>query len=233
MNGGSTPEKAVPPDLARAAVILNRLGLSWENIEGKRVLDIGSAEAVLAQAAAYRNSTAAISSIDIKRSEKWSAFLWGNRERPIQGEAERLPFKNDSFDYAIMHGSTGSSAIPEAVRVLRSGGEMRMMPIAGIELEYWNIAYYLDTVQGVSQQEIADVLEKYDRQIEEADGWIPNGYAALRKEALDALSHEQKLEVIDLLARRYSEMLGLQFTYEVNNPDAYEPNAVLIYKKEL
>ncbi len=131
-----------------------------------------------------------------------------------------------------MHGSTGFTAIPEAVRVLRSGGEMRMWPIAGRMLEYWNVSYYLDKVKGMPHQQIVDLLENYDRQIEEADGWIPNAYVALRKEALESLSRDQKLEVIDLMAKKYSEMLGLQFTYKVKDPDVYEPNAILIYKKK-
>lgn len=107
-----------------------------------------------------------------------------------------------------------------------------MWPIAGRVLEYWNVSYYLNKLKGVSHQQIADLLENYDRQIEEADGWIPNEYITLRKKALDNLSKEQKLEVIGLMAKKYSEMFGLQFTYKVKDPDAYEPNAILIYKKK-
>ena len=227
-----TNEIIITPNHERAELILNNVGLSWDKIEGKRVLDIGSGESTLAQAGAHRDSTATISSVDVERNENWLNFPWGKRQTPVQADAEILPFKSGSFDYAIMHGSTGFLAIPEAVRVLRPGGEMRMWPMAGRMLEYWNVSYYLDKVKGLPRQEIVDLLENYDRQIEQADGWIPNEYVALRKEALDNLSQEQKLEVIDLMAKRYSEMLGLKFSYEVKAPDAYEPNALLIYKKE-
>ena len=59
-----------------------------------------------------------------------------------------------------------------------------------------------------------------DKLKKQMDGWIPNEYVALRKEALDNLSQEQKLEVIDLMAKRHSEMLELQFSYEVKDPNA-------------
>ncbi len=225
-------EKIAIPNLERAEEILGNLDLSWKDIEGKRIIDIGSEESALAQAASHRDSTVTIKSIDIERNEKWLTFPWGQGQVPVQADAEQLPFKSDSFDYAVMHGSTGFTAIPEAVRVLRTGGEMRMWPIAGRMLEYWNVSYYLDKVKGMPHQQIVDLLENYDRQIEEADGWIPNAYVALRKEALDNLSQDQKLEVIDLMAKKYSEVLGLHFTYKVKDPDAYEPNAILIYKKK-
>lgn len=227
-----TDEELVTQSIKRAELILSNIGLSWDKIESKNILDIGSGQSVLTQAAAHRGSGAKILSVDIELNEKWLEFPWGNRQTPVQADAESLPFKSGFFDYAIMHGSTGFMAIPEAVRVLRPGGEMRMWPIAGRILEYWNVSYYLDKVKGLPRQEIVELLENYDRQIEEADGWIPNEYVALRKEALDNLSQEQKLEVIDLMAKKYSEMLGLQFSYEIKNPKALEPNALLIYKKE-
>lgn len=229
----NTNEKVITPNHERAELILNNVGLSWDKIEGKRVLDIGSGESTLAQAGVHRDSTATISSVDVERNEEWLEFPWGNRQTPVQADAENLPFKSGSFDYAIMHGLTGFLAIPEVARVLRHGGEMRMWPMAGKMLEYWNVSYYLDKVKGLPRQEIVDLLENYDRQIEEANGWIPNEYVDLRKEALDNLTQEQKLEVVDLMAKRYSEMLGLQFSYEVKDPKAYEPNALLIYKKEV
>jgi len=218
--------------MERAEFILNNVGLSWGEIEGKTLLDAGSGEAALAQAVALRSSTARISSVDVERNEDWIGFPWEDRQIPIQAEIENLPFKSSSFDYVIMHCSAEPSAIPETIRVLRPGGELRIWPIAGLELEYWTISYYLDKVKGVPRQKIVDLLEDYDRQIEEANGWIPDEYIDLRKETLDNLTQEQKLEVIDLMAKKYSKMFDLQFSYKVKDSEAREPNALLIYKKE-
>lgn len=218
-------------DIKRAELILCNVGLSWDEIEGKNVLDVGSGESALAQAAAQRSSEAKVSSIDIEVNEKWLEFPWGDRQTPIQADAEKLPFINSTFDYVIMHGSIGLSAIPEAVRVLRPEGELRIYPMAGMVLEYWYISYYLDNEKGLPQEEIVGLLENYDRQIEEANGWLPKEYVDIRKEALDNLTQMQKLEVLDLMAKRHSKQLGLSFSYEVDDPNAREPNALLIYKK--
>ena len=216
---------------ARAEFVLKNVDLSWSDIEQKDILDIGSGESALAQEATRRGSTARITSLDRKVEKNWLGLPGQVKKRLLQAEGEALPFSESSFDYAIMHGSAGSDVIPEAVRVLRPGGELRMAPLAGMLLEYWNISYYLDKVKGRPQQEIVQLLEDFDRRIEEADGWLPNEYVKLRKVALDTLSQPQKIKVIEMMVKRYSQVLNLSFSFKVDDPSAREPNALLIYKK--
>ena len=74
-------------------------------------------------------------------------------------------------------------------------------------------------------------MNRLGAEIEAADGWRPKEYVDLQHASLDSLSQKQKLEVIDLLVRRYSEMLNLPFSYQVKDPGAHEPNGILSYKK--
>lgn len=216
----------------RAEFILERMDLSWDEIKEKDVIDIGSGTSSIARAADSIDFEVSISSVDFKVSPKWAELPWGDRQPPVQAEAENLPFKDASFDYAIMHASAATpQGISEAARVLREGGELRIYPIAGIMLEFWYIGAYLHEVRGLPEDEINTLLGNFDRQIIEADGWTSKEYNDLKDEALNVLTQEQKLGVIDTMVVKYSELSGIPLSYKVTNPESQEPNALLTYKK--
>lgn len=222
----------VTPDFGRADLILSGIGLTWEMLDGKDVLDVGSGSSALMQVAAHSDSTATITSIDSEMQEKWIEFPWKNKHSAIQADADHLPFKEDSFDYVIMNCSAGFTSMPESIRVLRPGGELRITPFASVPMESLNIFYYLYEVKGMDKQEAANLVESFDQQIAQSHGEsTPIEHAELLRESLDNLTQEQKLGVIGVMAERVSEALGVEFSCEVLDPEAHEPKARLIYRK--
>ena len=219
-------------NLKRADSILNRIDLSWKDIEGKNVLDIASGDSAIAKAAENIRSTANITSVDLNVSSDWLKFPWQKQQPPIQTNAESLPFKDLSFDYVIMHASPlNSSIVNEADRVLRPGGEIRIYPMGGVLLEYSYIFYYLENYKGISTYESENIIGSFDKQIDAADGRIPTKYYELRDVAENSLTKEDKLEVINTMANQYSSQFGLNFSYKVLDPEEREPSALLIYRK--
>lgn len=217
--------------LERADTILGNLGLTCDNLQGKSILDVGSGSSALAHASRLRGLNAKVYSLDLNFQKSWKKLPYGVRSMTVQADAEALPYGDDSFDYVVTHGSVFATEAIDAVRVLRPGGELRIYPVGGHLLEYWYVSYYLDVVKHLDRSRISNMMESFDTQIREADGWIPNEYITLRKEALDSLSTDQKLDVLDLLVQRYSEVTGIPFEFDIKDANAREPNGVLIYKK--
>ncbi len=215
----------------RADIILKDLNLSWEEVEGKKVLDIGSGDSALAMASVLNGSHAKISSIDINMHDEWLKFPWQDAPKPVLADSQNLPFANGYFDKVIMHAAGGVQELPEAARVLAPGGEIRVFPIgAGGVIETWTVSYYLDTVKNMPREKITSFLEDYYIFMDENEGFVPEWYKTVRKEAFDNLSQEDKINMIDLYVERASEMSGLNLSYEIKDPDAYEPQGILIYK---
>lgn len=216
----------------RANHILSDMGLSWESLKGKKVLDAGSGPSALAHAASLLGVDTQIFSTDINRNKKWKDLPGDIKNRIIQADTENLPFADESFDLVIDHASIGVYGIQEADRVLKAGGEFRMYPIGGQTLEYWYISYYLGEVKGQDPQTIQELIQKYDQEISEADGWVPNEYADLLEESLNGLTSDQKIGVIYRLVTRYEELTGIgPLDYKLKDVTAKEPNGVLIYQK--
>lgn len=115
----------------RAEFILGRLGLKWEDLKGKKILDIGAGSAEVAQAAAKKGIR--VFSLDINRPED----SVGGVEYVI-ADAHNLPLVRESFDLVIAHAAPpalisggkeeAKKVFYEAVRVLKSGGEFRWGP---------------------------------------------------------------------------------------------------------
>jgi SAM-dependent methyltransferase len=114
---------------------LENLGLHWEALRGKKVLDIGAGGAEFEHAA--RRRVVDVISVDNLKGE----FAPPQDSRYVAADSGLLPFANDSFDYAFAHMSVTNygaeddslegymryleSALKEACRVLKSDGEFR------------------------------------------------------------------------------------------------------------
>lgn len=215
----------------RAGFILSRMELNWKLLDGRKVLDVGAGEAVVAQAGKVLKSTAEIHSVDVERSNKW-VFLPGDiKEKTIQAKAEELPYKDNTFDLIINHASVSPLSIRDEVRVLKPGGEIRIAPIGGQTLEMWNIVYFLTIYRNWSPEKAHEYIAEVEKFIDLNDGARPEEYARLEEETKEMLSKEEKLYVIDSLVQRYGEVTGFDFRYRVMNPDDPEPNGYMVYKK--
>jgi SAM-dependent methyltransferase len=116
----------------RAKYVLKNLGLSIENLRGKKVVDLGAGKAELAQWA--KEQTINIICLD--------NFAGYERNVPkgidyVEGEADKLPFPDESLDLIISHGSPPGISqdreeviriVNEAERALGSNGEFRFGP---------------------------------------------------------------------------------------------------------
>jgi ubiquinone/menaquinone biosynthesis C-methylase UbiE len=113
--------------------ILGNLGLDWENLNGKSVLDIGAAEAEVARAGKRRGMN--IISID-RNVRHLRQYLKQNLPKDllyIFADAKHLPFPDESFDVIMAHASVPlilvrnrfevESIISESYRVLKPNGE--------------------------------------------------------------------------------------------------------------
>lgn len=212
---------------------LSDFGLSWDDLRSKTVLDAGSRASNLSFAAKHVSNSAKIVSIDLHIDERVLAYPTYVRQTIAQGDAESMPFADNTFDLILNHGSIMPNEMLDELRVLRPGGEIRMFPIGSQVLEQWEISYYLDAIKGLPQEVILETLIRLDHEIEEADGWLPQEYTDLRDEALDSLSSDQKKDVIEQMVQRWTDVSGIPFEYHINNPEAREPNGYMFYKKPM
>ncbi len=113
---------------------LNALSLSPDELKGKKILDVGSAEGEFAAECKGRGIDAEIISLDphnLTRNKD------GESHDKIKGIAEALPLKSDTFDLVISAFAIPISlfepaeiriAIKEMLRVVNHGGELRFAP---------------------------------------------------------------------------------------------------------
>lgn len=124
---------------AVAGLYLHNLGLSWGQLAGQEILDIGAAGAEFAQAARKRHIK--VQSLDIVRGG-----MGGTRAVPqgvpydIWDAREGLSlYPNERYDIVLCHGAMAAivngkdengikSILNDFVRVLRPGGELRFGP---------------------------------------------------------------------------------------------------------
>lgn len=121
-----------PDEIAARAAYLDLLGIK----EGDRVLDVGCGSGVVTRAIAERVGPAGrVVGVDPSASfltvarELADKSGVGDRIEFREGSAKSLPFENGSFDAAIAvtvfaHMYDGAAAVPELVRVVRSGGRV-------------------------------------------------------------------------------------------------------------
>lgn len=125
---------------------LSGLNLKTEDLTGKKVLEVGSGKAYVAEEARKEG-------IDILSFD----FVYGTQEgrrifqeysldgryiiiddpNAVAGVAESLPFKDEAFDFVLAYSSVpkwsisickAEVAIDEMIRVLKSEGELRIFP---------------------------------------------------------------------------------------------------------
>jgi len=115
-----------------ARLILKDLGLRIEDLRGKKVLDLGAGKAELAQWAKKQG-------MNIINLDNFTGY---KRDVPenlsyIEGEADKLPFPDESLDLILSHGSPPGITqdreevvriVKGAERALRKDGEFRFGP---------------------------------------------------------------------------------------------------------
>ncbi len=126
---------SIPPTSEVAELYLIDLGLSWTDLEGKTVLDLGAGLGEFARAAREHGVT--VTSVE-QRPELWKHEGEPPTDLPyVVADAILLPFADYSFDYVICRaGPLGSEEeqsrfhqiMNEAIRVLKPGGELRFGP---------------------------------------------------------------------------------------------------------
>jgi len=119
----------------KAQDVLDAVGLTWEKLEGKRLLEIGSGLAVLGQVAKEKG-------VDVVSLEK-NPEMWGeDGEVPknieyIVGDAEKIPLEDNSVEIVISKAAPPTisktkeevtNVIDEAMRILKPGGVFRFGP---------------------------------------------------------------------------------------------------------
>jgi SAM-dependent methyltransferase len=118
-------------DYQEAKLVCPKFGIHW-NIDGKKVLDVGSG---LGGKAAYYADTGAhnVTAIDLRPYSAQAALAWAHRKQqrsiinPIVGNAATMPFYNDSFDVVVSinvfeHIELLHHTLNECKRVLRPDG---------------------------------------------------------------------------------------------------------------
>ena len=118
--------------------------LGYESAEGLDVLDVGSGQGI--DLARFALAGARVTGIDLtpRHVELASAHLeaLGLDGRVQRGDAEALPFPDASFDRitsngVLHHTPDFDAALAEIFRVLRPGGELRLILYHRDSLYYW------------------------------------------------------------------------------------------------
>jgi len=115
--------------------ILNNLGLTWESLKGKTILDIGAADAALAKAGLRRGITIISIDKDVDYLDKYWKRHLPKKMSYILADARNLPFPDECFDIAIAHASVPlihtksrddiRDVLSETYRVLKPKGQFR------------------------------------------------------------------------------------------------------------
>jgi ubiquinone/menaquinone biosynthesis C-methylase UbiE len=118
--------------------------LGYSETAGKRVLDVGCGQGI--DVAHYAMAGGHVTGLDLtpRHVELARAHLeaLGLEAEIVEGDAERLPFPDQSFDRAssngvLHHTPDMPAALREQRRVLRPGGEVRVIVYNRSSLHYW------------------------------------------------------------------------------------------------
>ena len=130
---------------AVVATYFFNLGINWEMLKGKRVLDLGSGLGKFAKEAKAQG----IDIVSLDKNPDWHSADWINdvqTDNFVKGDAFSLPFANNSFDIILARASVHSiietrddleDLLSEILRVLKKGGQFRFGP-GGLVFEYLN-----------------------------------------------------------------------------------------------
>lgn len=119
-------------------------GLDYAGARGQRVLDLGCGQGI--DLMEYALAGALPTGIDLTPRHVELARLHlaakGLEAEVVQGDVERLPFDDGSFDRlssngVLHHTPDMPAALREAHRVLRPGGEARIIVYNRLSLHYW------------------------------------------------------------------------------------------------
>jgi len=144
------PAELTPDE--NAEMYFKELGLSWQELQGKKVLDLGAGPAKFAQAARARG----IDVISLDKHPEWWAHTGGPAQDVpyVVGDGLRMPFQEGVFDLVVGRASVHSivndrpqldELVTEVKRVLAPGGEFRfdtgfvLKEINEAEWKEWNI----------------------------------------------------------------------------------------------
>ncbi len=120
--------------------------IPYKILTGKKVLEIGCGAGSLASV--FSTLGADYTGVDISDTEvkltKKRFKVFKLKGKIIQADAEKLPFKNNTFDFVWSWGVIHHSAYPERIvseiyRVLKPNGETRVMVYNKNSLRYWLI----------------------------------------------------------------------------------------------
>src|SRR3989344_4481862 len=111
------------------------LRLDKENLRDKKILDIGSRESLFAKWAKDQGVSTEVYNLDLHDN-----FL--QRQKSVQGAAEKLPFLDESFDLIVSHAAVPNEfvldiyprkrtteSINDMLRALKVNGEIRLGPL--------------------------------------------------------------------------------------------------------
>ena len=142
--------------------------LGYAGTSGLDVLDVGCGQGI--DIVRYARGGARVTGIDLtpRHTEIARAHLaaTGQEGTVVQGDAEKLPFDDDSFDRVssngVLHHTPGiEPALREVRRVLRPGGEARIVLYNRSSLHYWvNQVLYAGILKGglIRERSMAGVL---------------------------------------------------------------------------
>lgn len=127
----------------------------------KKILDVGSGAGHFAKWASEHGVSNNIVSIDKYNADPLTP-------NPVRGEAEKLPFKDGSFELIISHASMPmllyfeedtqkaiKEALSEFLRVLKTDGEIRLAPVAK-----WEKTKPLQEAFNIFNEEIEALVKK-------------------------------------------------------------------------
>lgn len=132
-------------DLFRKREHLAAVEMPLDSLKGKRVLEIGPGGG--GHSALFNAKGASVVSMDITPERAMSTALkhslvTGGEGRAYQGDAECLPFRDDSFDIVysngvLHHSENTDQTIAEVFRVLKPGGKAVLMLYSRHSAVYW------------------------------------------------------------------------------------------------
>lgn len=163
------------------------LGLDWDKLKDKKVLDLGAGLGKFAEAAKKRG----VDVVSLDAHPEWHSNKGSlpNDIPFVVGDGQQLPFKDEVFDVIVARAAVDSmievkedleAVLSEAKRVLKTGGEFRFGPggigVRPVREEEWDKWFeLLDKVR--NKQEItseenawgAKVWPEYERELHQND----------------------------------------------------------------